>query len=408
MKCRLVILFVLATLFISATVDWGFFGHKRINRLACFTLPSDMFGFYKRNIDYITLHAVDPDKRRYASKFEAVRHYIDLDNWGTAPFERVPRSWLEAQMYNTNIMRITKNGDTLSWLKHEQIPFDMKEPATEFVFEKNNINIKEYRDFFRSAVLHTYYDDDRDIDRIKLKQFFGRYGINIKSGRYIAVENFSEHGILPYHLVQMQNRLKKAFETENSTQILRLSAEIGHYVGDAHVPLHTTKNYNGQLTDQRGIHGFWESRIPELFADKEYDYFVGKAEYIEKKQDYFWDIVLTSNSLVDSVLLIEKELSRTFPEDQQYCYTDRSNILTRTYCEEYARAYSDRMQGMVEKRFRDAILSIGSVWYTAWVDAGQPDMSSIDFTEKEKLAKEKEELDRAFRTEQIKGRKHTE
>ena len=406
MKCRVLIFLALTSVFLSATVDWGFFGHRRINRLACFTLPSDLFGFYKRNIEYITLHAVDPDKRRYASKFEAVRHYIDLDNWGVAPFEKVPRSWLDAQMHHTDIMRITKNGDTLSWLTHELLPFDIEEPTTDFVFQKNSIKIDEYKNFFRYAVLPSFYNDDRDIDKGKLKSFFSKYGINIKSGRYIAVEEFSEHGMLPYHLVQMQNRLKRAFETENSTQILRLSAEMGHYVGDAHVPLHTTKNYNGQLTDQRGIHGFWESRIPELFADKEYDYFVGKAEYIEDKQDYFWDIVLTSNSLVDSVLLIEKELSLTFPEDQQYCYADRSNILTRTYCEEYARAYSDRMQGMVENRMRDAILSIGSVWYTAWVDAGQPDMSTIDFTEKEKLAKEREELNKAYQSEKIKGRNH--
>ena len=79
MKIRLLFLLVLSSLLLSFTVDWGFFGHRRINKLACFTLPQDLFGFYKSNIDYIADHAVDPDKRRYASKFEAIRHYIDLD-----------------------------------------------------------------------------------------------------------------------------------------------------------------------------------------------------------------------------------------------------------------------------------------------------------------------------------------
>ena len=50
--------------------------------------------------------------------------------------------------------------------------------------------------------------------------------------------------------------LTKAFETKNSSAILRLSADLGHYIGDLNVPLHTTVNYNGQLTDQVGIHGF--------------------------------------------------------------------------------------------------------------------------------------------------------
>lgn len=62
--------------------DWGFFGHRLINRVAVYTVPSEMMGWYKPYIDYIAEHAVDPDKRRYATKHEAVRHYIDLDHWG--------------------------------------------------------------------------------------------------------------------------------------------------------------------------------------------------------------------------------------------------------------------------------------------------------------------------------------
>ena len=48
--------------------SWGFYGHKKINRMAVFTLPPEMLGFYKKHIEYITSHAVDPDMRRYAYK----------------------------------------------------------------------------------------------------------------------------------------------------------------------------------------------------------------------------------------------------------------------------------------------------------------------------------------------------
>ena len=60
---------------------WGFFGHKRINRVAVFTLPPEMFGFYKEHIEYVTEHAPDPDKRRYAMEGEAECHYLDLDHY---------------------------------------------------------------------------------------------------------------------------------------------------------------------------------------------------------------------------------------------------------------------------------------------------------------------------------------
>jgi hypothetical protein len=61
---------------------WGFFAHKKINRLAVFTLPATMAGFYKKNLEYITEAAVNPDRRRYAIPEEAPRHYIDLDDYG--------------------------------------------------------------------------------------------------------------------------------------------------------------------------------------------------------------------------------------------------------------------------------------------------------------------------------------
>jgi hypothetical protein len=35
------------------------------------------------------------------------------------------------------------------------------------------------------------------------------------------------------------------------------------------------------------------------------------------------------------------------------------------------------MKGMVERRMRAAILSVGSYWYSAWVDAGQPDLNKL-------------------------------
>jgi hypothetical protein len=65
----------------ASSAAWGFYGHKRINRVAVFTLPPEMFGFYKEHIEFLTEHSVDPDKRRYAVEGEAQRHYIDLDHF---------------------------------------------------------------------------------------------------------------------------------------------------------------------------------------------------------------------------------------------------------------------------------------------------------------------------------------
>lgn len=270
---------------------WGFYGHKRINRLAIFTLPPKMISFYKENIEYITEHAVDPDMRRYSDPEEAPRHYIDLDRYGQYPKFDLPRKWDEAV--------VKYSEDTLK-----------------------------------------------------------------------------AHGIVPWHIPIMMYRLTDAFKSKNKYKILHVSADLGHYVADAHVPLHCTRNYNGQLTGQNGIHGFWESRIPELFGD-DYDYFIGKAQYIDKPAEFIWKFILESSSQSDSVLTIERELSKTFPSDKKYAYEERGANTVRVYSREYSQAYSIALNNMVERKLRSAIIDLGSIWYTCWVNAGSPSLSDL-------------------------------
>jgi hypothetical protein len=275
----------------NLSLAWGFWAHQRINRLAVFTLPSEMFGLYKEHIEYLTEHAVDPDKRRYAVEGEAAHHYIDIDHYGVLPFPEVPRTW-------------------------------------------------------EAAV-----------------------------AKYTA-DTLEAYGVLPYHLPTVVFRLRDAFRAMDLPQIMKLSSDLGHYVGDAHVPLHTTLNYNGQLTGQKGIHGFWESRLPELFATS-YDLFVGRAYYIEDLNDEGWRTVLESHAAKDSVLQMEADLNQQFPSDKKYGYESRNQVVTRAYSRQYSEAYHRKLDGMVERRMRSSILRIGAYWYTAWKMAGSPDLSPL-------------------------------
>ncbi|MBU3714577.1 MAG: S1/P1 Nuclease [Ferruginibacter sp.] len=197
-----------------------------------------------------------------------------------------------------------------------------------------------------------------------------------------ATEVFSEdsiqaHGIVPWHIQVMQMRLTKAFKENDFAAILKNSAEIGHYIADAHVPLHTSSNHNGQLTNQRGIHGFWESRVPELLAENEFDFFIGKAGYIAYPSDFIWNRILESAKAVDSVLLYERELTRKFSADMKYAFENRNGKIISQYSSAFTIAYNDKLNGMVERRMRQSIFAVASFWYTAWVDAGQPDLGKL-------------------------------
>jgi len=306
-KTVFLFLFLLVPSLLSFT--WGFFAHQTINRLAVYTLPTGMIRFYKSNILFISEHAVDPDKRRYADTSEAPRHFIDTDRYGSAPFDSIPQVWKLAS---------EKYGE------------------------------------------HTLY----------------------------------ENGIVPWQIERSYHSLVGAFKARDSLRILRLSADIGHYISDAHVPLHTTENYNGQLTGQLGIHGFWESRLPELFHN-EYDFLVGRAQYIADPLKEAWAIVKKAQSHKDSVLLIEARLSKTFASHRKFTFSERNGRVERQYSEAYARAYHQLMDGMVETQIRSSILKTGSFWYSAWIDAGQPGLRNlvkIETTAQEKLIQEKERM----------------
>lgn len=190
-------------------------------------------------------------------------------------------------------------------------------------------------------------------------------------------DSLNKYGIAPWWIQTMLFRLTKAMREKNSSGILRLSAELGHYLGDIHVPLHASSNHNGQHTGQHGIHGFWESRVPELLAAKEWDFFIGKADYIEDPLDFTWARVLESAAAADTVLKTEKALSQRFPPDRKYSFELRNGLLVRQYSDAYTREYDRLLKNMVERRMRQSVYAVASFWYTAWVNAGQPELGNL-------------------------------
>ena len=190
-------------------------------------------------------------------------------------------------------------------------------------------------------------------------------------------DSLLRHGIVPWHIAAMKGQLTAAFRDQDADRILHLAADLGHYVADACVPLHTTRNYNGQLTGQRGIHALWESRLPELQA-ADYDLLTGPAPYLERPTEAAWAAVARAHAAVDSVFSMEKAVSAEVADDRKYAYEQRSNLTIRTYSREFSQAYHRRLNGQVERQLRYAARLIGAFWYTCWVDAGQPDLSALD------------------------------
>jgi hypothetical protein len=136
--------------------------------------------------------------------------------------------------------------------------------------------------------------------------------------------------------------------------------------------------------------------LPELFSDG-YDGLTGRAVYIKNTEELIWEVLRESFAAKDSVLTIEEALDREFAHDQKYSYEERGGRLIRVYSRRYSTAYHNRLNGMVERRLRMAVYRLGCFWYTAWADAGMPDLpSGSSFQPGAKWAAELDSLDRKY------------
>lgn len=199
------------------------------------------------------------------------------------------------------------------------------------------------------------------------------------------------NGILPWYIDEMMVKLTKAFKEKNRAEILFLAADLGHYIGDAHMPLHTSANHDGQLTNQKGIHALWESRIPELFANN-YKFTVAPPQYIENISQHTWQIINNSHSLVLPLLATDKQLRENTAENKIFV-VDANGAIVKTkynaakFSDEYAHKLNSALNGMVESQMKKAVTETASYWYTAWVNAGKPDLSDLDAIEMTKRSK---------------------
>lgn len=249
-------------------------------------------------------------------------------------------------------------------------------PDLSYFYKKHEYSIKE---FAVNADKRVYIDPAEsprhfiDLDRFENTDSLEIPWFKVKK-RYDEQFVLSR-GIVPWHIEATYKKLVNAFYKKDIPRIIKLSADLGHYTADAHVPLHTTSNYNGQFTNQTGIHALWETRLPEKFF-KGYKLYVGKAEYVEDVLKFAWETVKESHALLDSVLGIEKQLSQETAILLHRSYIIRGQQIQTNYSDFYINSYHNRLNNMVKRRMKKSIYAIGSLWFSAWVDAGQPNLNS--------------------------------
>jgi hypothetical protein len=256
---------------------WGFDAHRFVTERAIDLLPPAIRPFFVKHRAFIVEHSIDPDLWRTAGfTEEPPQHFLDLDAYGAAPFDALPRE--------------------------------------------------------RDAAI-------------------------AKFGRDMVQKN----GLLPWRVEEMHGRLVRAFGDVKAERgygrenVTFLSAVISHYVGDAHVPFHAVLNYDGQLTNQHGLHSRFESQLFERYR-KELRIRPVPTRLTTTPRAFIFDTLVTSASLVDPLLAADKDAIGS------------GDVYDRAY---YGRFYA-KARPTLERRLSEAIAAVAAVITHAWEEGGKP------------------------------------
>jgi len=183
-------------------------------------------------------------------------------------------------------------------------------------------------------------------------------------------------GTILWRIIEFMDKLTESFKQRDAEKIVFFASYLGHYIADAHVPLHATENYDGQMTDQRGIHSRWESRIPEKFGSS-FKLTARPAEYVEHPVEKAFEMILESFLKVDSVLTLDKQAQQSLPKKDRFVIKKNKNRVVYEYTDKYYERYQSLLNRMVERRMNDSARDIADYWLTAWVNAGKPEVSGF-------------------------------
>jgi hypothetical protein len=165
----------------------------------------------------------------------------------------------------------------------------------------------------------------------------------------------SANGTLPWRIGEYSLRLTNDLQAQKWDDAKLDAAVLAHFVADAHDPLNTTQNFDGHLTDQRGL----DMRFGSSLIDRYASFFMLHPEEALKVDDptnYAFEMALEANTWVDRILWADW----------------RAKAGLSDYTDEYFDRFYTQLSSTMIQEINASAHDAGSYWYTSWLNAGQP------------------------------------
>jgi len=240
-------------------------------------------------------------------------------------------------------------------------------PELRPLFEKHRAEVVE-RAIDPDTWITAGWEDERPRHFVDMDSpGFGEYPFNELPRDYTAAlakfgaAKLRDAGTLPWRTEEVYGSLRRAFEALprrgafGQSDVILFSAWLAHYTADGHVPLHGVSNYDGQLTQQWGIHSRWEAGMFERYRSQ---LMIAPTAIpaIRDPRSFMFEALLQDTKLAPGVLK-----------------SDRDAIGDRdTYDDAYYTALFAANKTVMERRLTDSIAAIAAMITGAWEAAGKP------------------------------------
>ncbi len=171
-----------------------------------------------------------------------------------------------------------------------------------------------------------------------------------------------DQGILPWVIMKTVDSLQTAFQEGNWQKAMLTAADLGHYVGDAYMPLHVTRNYNGQYSGQSGIHSRYESTMINTYQSQ-ITYSGDTVSYVPNVSDFVFEMIYANYKYVDSVLIADLAAKNFSGGSYNSIYYQKLWELTKNF---------------TIRLYKNASYDLARLIYTAWENAGEPVITNVE------------------------------
>jgi hypothetical protein len=225
----------------------------------------------------------------------------------------------------------------------------------------DSASVPDWRNYGSNGYPIDIYEPNHFMDMERLAEFSTH---SITHNRDSLFQEYGEAyirntvGFLPWVIDSVMTVLTNQMRSQDWNRAWSTAGDLGHYIGDAHQPLHATEHYNGYTkygSGSSGVHSRYESTMINRFQssiliDSSAVYF------IPNPLDTAFASMYQSNSYIDSIYIADQ--------------------IARSYDAAFGTTYYDTLWGRVNTftllQFHRAAIEYGSYLYTAWVNAGRP------------------------------------